>query len=189
MKKFYYSLSMFILFFYFSLSLAGQQKNSLTIGLNTSYFKDWKKLAFNIFNPEVSCSRLLSDKQSFTYTLNVFYGENLSKENMKEDAVIYRIIFSNDFTFNYLINDFFVSAGPTIRYRNEKKILYFYPQPNPFEFVIEPKKSHLDIGAAIKTGYNLNITKKTFLTLKLSYRLYNKGVNPVSLGVSYGLSW
>jgi len=165
------------------------QQNTLTIGLNTSYFKDWNRLRFNFFNPEVSYSRFLSNKYRVSYTLNVFYGGNLSKENMKEEAIINRLIFSNDFTLDYSLKDFYISAGPSIRYRNEKKILYFYPQGNPFEFVIDRNKSHVDIGAAFKSGYNIHITKKSIVVFKLSYRLYNKGVNPISFGLSYGWTW
>jgi hypothetical protein len=172
-----------------SLSSAAQQKNSLSIGLNTSYFKDWKKIKLNIFNPEINYSHLLSDKYRVNYTINTFYGSNYSQENMKEGAVVYRLIFSNDLTLDYLINDFFISAGPTFRYRREKKSVYFYPQPNPFEFVITGNKPRFNIGGAIKTGYDLKIKKRSFLSFKLTYRIYNQGVNPVSLGVAYGFGY
>lgn len=166
-----------------------QQSHQMEIGLNVSYFKDWKSLKYGIFNPELSYSRILSDKYGLTYTLNAFYADNLSKEVKKEGGVIHRLIFSNDFTFDYFIKDFFVSAGPSIRYRNERRILYFYPQPNPFEMVTDLKKSHIDIGSAISSGYHLKTSGKSLITFKIAYRLYNKGVNPISLGASYGLSW
>lgn len=177
-------LTFFILIPFFSIC---QRRHEIKIGLNAFYFNDWNRLTINIFNPELSYSSRLSDKYGFTYSLNFLYGENFAKE-MKEGDIIYRLLVSNDITFDYLINNFSFSAGPSIRYRKERKILYFYPQPNPFEFVIDGK-SHFDFGAALKSGYNINLTKKSIVVLKLSYRLYNKGVNPVSFGVSYGLAW
>lgn len=166
-----------------------QNKHELKIGLNVSYFNDWKDLKYGLFNPELSYARAVSDKYGLSYTLNAFYADNLSRAVMKDGGVVYRLIFSNDVTFDYLLKNFSYSIGPSIRYRNEKQIKYFYPQPEPFEFVIEPKKSHIDYGAAFKIGYNLKLAKKSFVSLKLAYRLYNKGVNPISVGASYGLCW
>ncbi len=121
--------------------------------------------------------------------MNVFYGEALHVQGPPEGKVIYRLIFSNDYQLEYVKNNFFAAIGPTIRYRNEKKILYRYPQPNPFEIVIDPNKSHVDIGGAISSGYNLRINRKSSTTFKMTYRLYSKGVNPVSFAMSYGLTW
>jgi len=167
--------------------VAGQQNNKLSIGFNATYFNDWKRL--ETFNPELSYAHLFSGRYGFSYTLNTLYGGNLSKANMKEKAIIYRLFFSNDLTFDYKVRNFTISVGPSARYRNEKQILYFYPQPNPFEFVISPKKSHLDVGLTLKSSYELNIRKKSLIALKLSYRLYNDGVNPVSFGLFYGRRW
>ena len=167
--------------------VVGQQNNNLSIGFNATYLTDWKRL--EAFNPEVSYAHLFSGRYGFNYTLNTLYGENLSKANMKEKATIYRLFFSNDLTFDYKVNNFIFSAGPSARYRNEKQILYFYPQPNPFEFIINPIKSHWDAGLALKSSYEFHFKKKSLVAVKLSYRLYNNGVDPASLGLFYGRRW
>lgn len=167
-----------------------QKQNTILFGFNTSFFSDWKKVSVNIFNPQVGYSRRIHDKYALTYMLNVFYGENLSRQNMRPGAVIYRLHFSNDFRLDYsLVKNATVSIGPSLRYRNEKKIVYFYPQPNPFEFVIDRRKSHFDLGGVINTGYNFNLNKRSLVNIQVAYRFYNRGANPISIGVFYGLGW
>ncbi|MGZ5190666.1 MAG: hypothetical protein ACXWCZ_06565, partial [Flavisolibacter sp.] len=82
-----------------------------------------------------------------------------------------------------------LSAGPTIRYRNERVLLYFYPQPNPFEIVTGPKKGQFDFGGALRAGYQFKVTPKNNIVMRLSYRIYNHGVNPLSLGMFYHFTW
>lgn len=165
------------------------QQNSLTFGVNVTHFSDWSGKRFlNYFNPEVGYSKQLSDRYSISNVINIFYGEN-APTVVKEGGVIYRLNFSNDVTLNYFFNNFSFSVGPSVRYRNERKILYFYPQPEPFEFVIDRNKSHFDIGGTVSTAYNLRINRKSLVSFKLAHRMYNKGANPVSFGISYGRSW
>lgn len=184
-----YSYRVVLLIVFFCLSIFSfAQKNILQFGLNVTHFRDWKKGQFlNFFNPEIGFSKQLNDTYRLSTLLNVFYGEAL--QGPSEGKVIYRLIFSNDYQFAYVKNGFFTAIGPTIRYRNEKKILYFYPQPYPFEFVIDPNKSHFDFGGALSSGYDLRITRRSLISFKMTYRLYNKGVNPVSFGISYGRTW
>lgn len=186
--KLYFSLFLVMLFSLLTVYSCAQQ-NSLTFGLNVTHFSDWKHRPLNFFNPELSYSKRIADKYTISNTVSAFWGKAKSEDIKTEGAIFNRLIFSNDITINYFIKSFFFSAGPSVRYRNEKKILYFYPSSNPFEFVIDPDKAHFDFGAAFKTGYNLSISKKSFFVLKLSYRFYNKGIDPVSFGVSYGWTW
>ncbi|HEX8331198.1 MAG TPA: hypothetical protein VF622_01180 [Segetibacter sp.] len=166
------------------------QKNTLSVGLNITHFNDWKNGQFlNFFNPEVGYSKKLNKDFSISTSLDGFYGESLKVKERKEGSVTYRLIFSNDVLLEYHKNGFFTGVGPTIRYRKERVIKYFYPQPNPFEVVYGPNPATLDFGGAVKAGYDLKLSRRNFLRLKLSYKLYNKGVNPVSFGVLYGWSW
>lgn len=168
---------------------ASAQQNMLKFGLNGTHFNDWKRRPLNFFNPEFTYSRVITDKYSISNTVNAFWGRAKSVDMKKEDRVIDRLIFSNDITFDYFNKCFFLSAGPSIRYRNEKKIPSYDPRLEFFDFLIDPNKSHIDFGAAAKAGYNINITKKSIVVFNLAYRHYNKGVNPISFGVSYGWAW
>lgn len=89
-------------------------------------------------------------------------------EGPPEGKVIHRLLFSNDYQLEYKKNGFFTAIGPTVRYRNEHKTLYRYPEPFPFEIVTDPKKSHFDFGGAIKMGYDLKISNRSLITLKLT---------------------
>lgn len=165
----------------FSERAYSQKIDKITFGLNSTHFKDWRSPALRFFNPELSYSRIVSNKYGFTYSVNVFYGENFSRETMKKGGIIYRLIFSNDITFDYLFKNFSFSIGPSIRYRNEKKISSI----GSFEFHTDPKRGHIDLGGSINSGYHFRITKKSSITSTLTYRLYNKGVNPLSFGMFY----
>lgn len=122
--------------------LSFAQQNTLTFGLNITHFNDWKKGQFlNFFNPEVGYSRQINEHYQVSALLNVFYGEALHVEGPPKGKVIYRLIFSNDYQLEYIKKGFFTAIGPTVRYRNEHKILYRYPEPNPFEIVTDPKIS------------------------------------------------
>ncbi|MEJ7822681.1 MAG: hypothetical protein WKF85_10195 [Chitinophagaceae bacterium] len=189
MKKINYQLFLIFLVLYCQV-VAGQQKNKLSIGFNATHFKDWRKGQFlNFFNPEISYSKNLNNKFRISSSLNAFYGEATNLKEVKEGTVTYRLIFSNDYTLDYIKNNFFVGVGPTLRYRKERTIKYFYPQPNPFERVYGPSPAKVDYGGVLKTGYNVGTTSKGFLSFILSYRFYNQGINPVSFGAFYGFSW
>ena len=183
--KYCYSVILFTLFFCLS-KITFTQQNTLTFGLNVTYFSDWKKGQFlNFFNPEIGFSKQLNGNYTISTLLNAFYGAALHVKGPSEGKVIDRLIFSNDYQFEFVEKGFFVAIGPTIRYRHEKKILH----PYPFEIVIDPNKSHFDIGGAISSGYKLKLAQKSSVTLKMTYRFYNKGVNPVSVGVSLSRTW
>lgn len=189
MKLFFRFVILALLSFISVISFA--QQNTLAFGLNITHFNDWKKgQFFNFFNPEVGFSKQLNEKFNISTSLDVFYGEAPKLKEVKVGTVTSRLIFSNNYLLEYKSNGFFGGIGPTIRFRNERKIKYFYPQPDRyFEIVFEPNPLSFDFGGGVKTGYNFSITKRSLLSLKLTYRFYNKGGNPVSLGVSYGLTW
>lgn len=171
-------------------STTNAQRSVLRIGFNVTHFGDWNnKIFLNFFNPELDFTRSLNDKFRFSTALNVFYGEGGQLVEPVNGKVISRLIFSNDYKLEYIHKGFITGVGPSLRYRNEKRVLYRYPQPNPFEIVIDPKKSHIDFGGVVSSGYGLNITGKSTLAVKLTYRFYNAGVNPVSVGIFYGRGW
>jgi hypothetical protein len=161
------------------------QKNQMTAGLNTSYFKDMRYLPHNIFNPECSYSRLSEGRHSFTYTLNAFYNDRVPNDKTTKGDPVSRLLFSNDFTFDYLLfKNFFVSAGPTIRYRFERIFDHQYG----WEFHVK-ENNFIDLGVVMRTSYKINFSKKSFVVLKLNYRLYDNGPGPLSFGVAYGWKW
>ena len=118
-------------------------------------------------------------------TLNVLYCKATSKDIQTTGSVFQRLIFSYDIGIEQIINHFSFGIGPSLRYRNEKKVVYL-PQSNPFDFLIDPNKSHIDFGGFTNLKYEIPITKKSFFNVKLTYRIYNKGVNPILLGLFYG---
>ncbi len=77
----------------------------------------------------------LNDKFKLSTSLDVFYGEATKLIEIKEGTVTNRLIFSNNYHLEYQRNEFFTGIGPAIRFRHERRIKYFYPQPNPFEIV------------------------------------------------------
>ena len=188
MKRFFRFIILILLIFV-SIQLFAQ-KNTLTVGLNITHFKDWKNGHFlNFVNPEVGYAKQLNNRFRVSTSLDGFYGESLRVKERKEGSVTSRLIFSNNFLFEYYKNGFFTGIGPAIRFRKERVIKYYYPQPNPFEVVYGPNPPSLDYGGAFKSGYNFKISGTSFLSVKLIYSIFNKGINPISFGVAYGWNW
>jgi hypothetical protein len=117
--------------------------------------------------------------------LNGLYAEATAKDIQTTGSVFQRLIFSYDIGFEQVLKNFSIGIGPSLRFRNEKKIVYL-PQPYPFDFLIDPNKSHFDFGAFVNAKYEIPLNKKSFFDVKIAYRIYNKGVNPISLGLFYG---
>lgn len=164
------------------------QRNGLTAGLNMTYLSDWKNKPFNFFNPELGFSKGIKPNVSLSSYLNVLFGDAGWKEANAKGDVLSRLWFSNDFNLDYKIKNLILSAGPSFRYRNEKALL-FYPTRLWREFFIEPQKAHFDFGAALRVGYQFKTTAYNFFVVRLSYRIYTAGVNPVSLGAFYNFTW
>ncbi|MCF8342950.1 MAG: hypothetical protein K9I82_18385 [Chitinophagaceae bacterium] len=179
----------FTVFVYFIFTpiknLLAQKKNIYAIGLNFTYFPDWKKRPINLFNPELSFIREISPNKSGLISLDVFYGEFPRNQKTQIGSIIDRLNFN--LKADYLIskNNTSLAFGSSFRYRNEKKILYFYPPLNPYEAVIDPNKSHFDFGFNSCIIQNISISKKSVIFIKLIYSLHTKGENPLTFGIFY----
>ena len=75
--------------------------------------------------------------------------------------------------------------GPAIRYRNEKPILN---NPPFYDYVGKLNKETFDIGLNSSVLYMVT-TGKNLISLKLCYSAFNRGRNPLSLGIFYGWRW
>lgn len=183
--------SIVFIFFVFTpnAKLLAQKKNTLAIGFNLTSFSDWKKRPINLFNPELSFIKELSTNKNLILSLDVFYGEFPRNQKSEIGSIIDRLNFN--FKTNYLIskNNTSFGFGSSFRYRNEKKILYFYPPVNPYEAVIDPNKSHFDIGLNSCVIQNISISKKSGILMKLSYSIHTRGENPLTFGIFYGRNW
>jgi hypothetical protein len=156
----------------------------LAIGLNITNFSDWKNQPINFFNPEIRYIKGLNSNSSIDIGLNGFYNQASSKDFMNPGDVFQRLIFTTDITFRKYYNHFSLVIGPSFRYRNEK-IRASCTSCQPWEYRIEPKKGFFDFGGVAGLNYELFIKEKSFFEIRMAYRLYNKGVNPISLGFFY----
>lgn len=176
-------------FWIFTTTVMAQNRDTFAIGFNLTNFSDWKKRPINLFNPELLFIKELSQNKNLLFSLDVFYGEFPRYQKSEVGSIVDRLNFN--LKTNYLIskNNTSFGFGPSFRYRNEKKILYFYPPVNPFEAVIDPNKSHFDIGVNASIIQTISISKKSSILMKLSYSLHTKGKNPLNLGIFYGRNW
>jgi hypothetical protein len=173
-----------ILSLLFYQTLYSQKADKISFGLNVTHFRDWKNKPFNFFNPEISYSKAIS-KNQFIYTgINGFYGEASSEDIKVTGDIFQRLIFTTDVGFEQSFNNFSAGIGPSVRYRNEKKVIYL-PQSNPFDFLIDRKKGYFDFGGFANVKYEMPLNKKALFDIRLSYRIYSKGVNPISIGLFY----
>jgi hypothetical protein len=184
MKKDHISF-LVLIFVAFSISLKAQKVNRTAFGLNITHFSDWKNRPLNFFNPEINFSKSISENQYIYYSLNAFYNKATAEDNKEVGNIIKRLILTSDIGYRRLINNFSFNIGPSLRYRNETKIKYFYPQINPFEIITEPKKGYFDFGGFSSLKYNIPFNKKSMFQINVSYHLYSKGANPISLGLFY----
>jgi hypothetical protein len=163
------------------------QKTSFFFGNNATYFSDWKKKPLTFFNPEIIFQKYF-DKNFIAISVDGFYGTP-NNQKMVVGDVIDRLIFTLKCNYSFKFNNTSIGAGPSCRHRTERKILYFYPPINPFEMVTDPDRTHFDVGINGSLQQLFNIGKKTSLSIKLSYSIFNEGENPLSFGVFYGWKW
>lgn len=166
-------------------SANAQKKNTLAIGLNFSYFSGWEKIPLNFFNPEIIYLRQLNNNKQYLISFDTFYGWFPQRQNVMVGSVLDRLIFS--LKANYLLtkNKTSFGIGPSIRYRKEMKVVSITPR-----YVgVDPNEFHTDIGINASVLHNFTINKNTSLLMKLNYSIHNKGQNPISVGVFYGLDW
>ncbi len=188
-KYLFQTLIITLLFLFTSISSNAQKRNTLAFGLNITNFSDWKEKPLNLFNPEIIYLRQTNKEKQYSISFDVFYGEFPKLQKAEIGSITYRLNFS--LKANYLLtkNNTSIGIGPSLRYRNEMKILYFYPPVNPFESVHDPNRSHYDIGINASLLHNFIINKNANILMKLSYSLHNKGRNPLSFGIFYGWDW
>jgi len=183
LREFVLLLFMFLLY-----STTGAQRNGITTGLNATYLSDWKHQPFIFFNPEVGFSKGIKDNISISCYLNVLYGQTGWEDINANGDVFKRLWFNNDFTLDYKTRNLILSAGPSFRYRNEVAIMS-YPISGWWDNFTDPQRAHFDFGAALRVGYQFKTTEHNFLVMRLSYRVYTAGVNPLSLGAFYNFTW
>jgi hypothetical protein len=170
------------------------QKNAMTFGMNATYFSDWNKILFVslndpiYFNPELTYSKTISSKTRLTVVADGFWGEALQHEEIKVGTVSSRMLLTTSVQLEYRRKNFFVGVGPALRYRQEGFITSIYEVRPGIIRRGGGQTEQYDFGAALRAGYDLKITKGTFLSASISYKIFN-GINPLSFGVAYGWKW
>lgn len=172
-----------VLLFCLSIFTSAQQ-NTLTFGLNVTHFNDWKNRSINFFNPEIRYIKALNPGSSIDIGLNVFHNQAAYQDFRNPGDVFQRLIFTTDVEFKKHYNQFSAVIGPTFRYRNEKIRATCTSCPLS-EFRTAPKEGFFDFGGVTGLNYEFILKEKSAFELRMTYRLYNKGVNPVSLGFFY----
>lgn len=167
-----------------SQSLYSQRKDMISVGLNITHFNDWKHKPFNFFSPEIRYIKSINLNSAIDVGINSFYSQAVPRDVQNPGDVLQRLIFSADFGFKRYFNHFSANIGPSFRYRREKIRASCSSCP-PWEIIIESKGGFLDFGGLIGINYELLIKEKSAFEIRMAYRLYNKGVNPISLGFFY----
>jgi len=166
----------------------GKAKNTLALGFNITHFSDWDKQPFNFFNPEIIYLSESKNNKGYSISIDGFYDEYPRGQKAEVGDIVDRLIFSAKGNYLYKVKNTFLGIGANVRYRTETKILYFYPPVNPFERVIK-RNAFFDFGINANLQQQLIATKSNKIFIKLNYSLYNKGRNPLSLGIFYGWNW
>ena len=188
MKKHYLFSIIFTLLFLNTFSSFGQSKNTLALGFNITHFSDWDKQPLNFFNPEIIYLKEIKNNKGYSISIDGFYNAYSVRGRLGKDGdIIDRLIFSVKGNYLYKVNNTIVGMGTNVRYRSEKKF-YFYPGAAPFDAAIE-RNGFLDFGLNANLQQQLIATKGNKIFIKLNYSLYNKGRNPLSLGLFYGWNW
>ena len=156
------------------------QNSSLSFGNNAVYFSDWEKRPFNFFNPEIIFSKRVQSN-CILVSVDGFYGKIPAKQTTESGDVYDRLIFTLKGIYALKSKNLLLGLGPAVRYRNEKSIIILQPG---FDFAGKLNKEYYDIGLNSSMLYMFN-TGKNSISLKLSYSAFNKGRNPLSLGVFY----
>ncbi len=160
------------------------QNHRISFGWNVVHFSDWEHRTLIFFNPEIRYERKLQSDKSIDIGINGFYGEADAADFRNAGDVFQRLIFSFDAGFKKNFGKFAAQVGPSIRYRNEKIRAACISCP-PWEFRIQTKKGFIDFGGAAALAYEILKMKNSSFDIKLFYRVYNKPVAPVSVGVFY----
>ena len=173
-----------LLYIAISTNLYSQRQDKISFGINIIHFNDWEHKPLNFFNPEIKYLKSINPNSAINFGINAVYAQSASKDFQNPGDVFQRLILSADFAYKKYFNHFSGNIGPSVRYRNEKIRASCSSCP-PWEFRIQPKKGFIDIGAAAGLNYEFLIKEKASFEITMAYRLYSKGVNPVSLGLFY----
>ena len=158
------------------------QSSSLSLGNNVTYYSDWEKRPINFFNPEIVFSRKVQSNYILV-SVDGFYGKIPTKQASETGDVYDRLIFTLKGNYALKSKNLLFGLGPAIRYRNEKGVI-----DSPFDFAGKLNKETFDMGLNSSMLYIFN-TVKNSISLKLSYSAFNRGKNPLSLGMFYDWRW
>jgi len=187
MKKHFFFSIIFTLLFLNTFPSFGQSKNTLALGFNITHFSDWDKQPFNFFNPEIIYLKERKNNSIYSISIDGFYNAYSIRGRLgKAGDIIDRLIFSVKGNYLYKMNNTIVGMGTNVRYRSEMKFLGFYP--GGFDGAVK-RNGFLDFGVNASLQQQLIATKGNKIFIKLNYSLYNKGRNPLSLGIFYGWNW
>ena len=167
-------------------SVYSQISRKIAFGLNVTHYPDWKYKPFNFFSPEMRYLRFLNKSNAIDLGISSSYAQAVSKDFQDPGNVLQRLIFSSDLGYKKYFDHFSANIGPSLRYRNEKIRASCASCP-PWEFGIEPKKGFIDFGGFAGLNYELLLREKSSFEIRMAYRLYNKGVNSMSLGLYYNM--
>ncbi len=189
MKKHYLFKIIFTLLFLNTFLLFGQNKNTLVIGFNITHFSDWHKKPLNFFNPEIIYLREIKNNKLYSISMDGLYSEYPPRGQKAEVGdIIDRLIFSVKGNYLYKVKSAIFGIGTNVRYRSERKLIYFYPPVTPFEGRVK-RNAFFDFGVNANLQQQLIATKSNKIFIKLNYSLYNKGKSPLSLGIFYPWNW
>jgi hypothetical protein len=184
----------FILYIVFSQTLYSQRADKLSFGMNATYFGDWNKIYFVAlndpiyFNPELTYSKTISAKTRLTVVAEGFWGEALRHKEIKKGIVLSRMLLTSSVQLEYRQKNFFSGVGPALRYRQERTVTSINEWQPGITQTDSKRTEQYEFGAMLRAGYDLKITKGTFLSAHISYKIFN-GINPLSFGVAYGWKW
>lgn len=168
----------------FSQDINSQSRNMVSFGLNIAHFNDWNYKPLNLFNPEIRYINFLNFNNAIDIGINSFYSQAVQRDFQNPGDVLQRLIFSADFGFRRYFNHFSANIGPSLRYRNEKIRASCTSCP-PWELRIEPQKGFVDFGGIAGFNYGFLVKEKSSFELRMAYRVYHKGISPISLGLFY----
>lgn len=160
------------------------QKSSISLGNNLTFYSDWDKRPFNLFNPEIIFEQGLK-RNAIVISVDCFYGNRPRRQELKTGTITDRLIFTLKCNYAFTYHRTSFGGGPAGRYRKERD---FYPRPPGYDIVGDPYEAHFDPGINGFLMQSFKIGNKSQLSLKLNYAVFNHGRNPLSLGMFYGLA-
>ncbi len=184
MKTDYLLKIFFTLFFLNTFYLYAQYINTLALGFNVTHFGDWDKQPLNFFNPEIIYLRETKNNMGYSISTDGFYSEYHTRGKVQVGDIVDRLIFSAKGNYLFKVRNAFFGIGTNVRYRSEKTLISL----GGFDGLVK-RNAFFDFGVNANLQQQLIATKGNKIFMKLNYSLYNKGRNPLSLGIFYGWNW